>query len=118
MLRYVVALCLLALAWAQDCQVANIQVVQNFDRSRVSQKYKIVYYIMIISIFTVRCKTVSLGFVKSFSERKLYSFEYFVLSLMMKNSDSVKWTDVDFPLIVCRSMVRCSKEGPRGFVLN
>jgi len=34
MLRYVVALCLLAAAWAQDCQVANIQVMQNFDRSR------------------------------------------------------------------------------------
>ncbi|KAM7370791.1 hypothetical protein PAMP_010312 [Pampus punctatissimus] len=34
MLRYVVALCLLALAWAQDCQVANIQVMQDFDRTR------------------------------------------------------------------------------------
>ncbi|XP_051274118.1 retinol-binding protein 4 [Dicentrarchus labrax] len=34
MLRYVVALCLLALAWGQDCQVANIQVVPNFDRAR------------------------------------------------------------------------------------
>ncbi|XP_071391661.1 retinol-binding protein 4 [Centroberyx affinis] len=33
MLRYVVALCLLALCWAQDCQVANIQVMQNFNRS-------------------------------------------------------------------------------------
>ncbi|KAM6963874.1 retinol-binding protein 4 [Tautogolabrus adspersus] len=34
MLRYVVALCLLALSWAQDCQVANIQVMQNFDRTK------------------------------------------------------------------------------------
>ncbi|KAI3364829.1 hypothetical protein L3Q82_001015 [Scortum barcoo] len=34
MLRYVVALCLLALAWAQDCQVANLQVMQNFDKTR------------------------------------------------------------------------------------
>lgn len=34
MLRYVVALCLLAMSWAQDCQVANIQVMQNFDKSR------------------------------------------------------------------------------------
>ncbi|XP_061765580.1 retinol-binding protein 4 [Nerophis ophidion] len=34
MLRYVVALGLLALSWAQDCQVANIQVMQNFDRNR------------------------------------------------------------------------------------
>ena len=38
MLRYVVALCLLALSWAQDCQVANIQVMQNFDKTRVSWK--------------------------------------------------------------------------------
>ncbi|XP_028331836.1 retinol-binding protein 4 [Gouania willdenowi] len=34
MLRYVVALCLLAVSWAQDCQVANIQVMQNLDRNR------------------------------------------------------------------------------------
>ncbi|XP_061612230.1 retinol-binding protein 4 [Phyllopteryx taeniolatus] len=34
MLLYVVSLCFLALAWAQDCQVANIQVMQNFDRTR------------------------------------------------------------------------------------
>ncbi|KAK9530374.1 hypothetical protein VZT92_011879 [Zoarces viviparus] len=34
MLRYVVALGLLAFSWAQDCQVANIQVMQNFDRTR------------------------------------------------------------------------------------
>ncbi|XP_061666554.1 retinol-binding protein 4 [Syngnathoides biaculeatus] len=34
MLQYVVSLCFLALAWAQDCQVANIQVMQNFDRTR------------------------------------------------------------------------------------
>ncbi|KAM9838038.1 retinol-binding protein 4 [Aulostomus maculatus] len=33
MMRYVVSLCLLALSWAQDCQVANIQVMQNFNRS-------------------------------------------------------------------------------------
>uniref|UniRef100_A0A3Q3KPW0 Plasma retinol-binding protein II n=1 Tax=Monopterus albus TaxID=43700 RepID=A0A3Q3KPW0_MONAL len=33
MLRYVVALCLLALSWAQDCQVANIQVMQNFNKT-------------------------------------------------------------------------------------
>lgn len=46
MLRYVVALCLLALAWAQDCQVANIQVMQNFDRSRVSLIYKAEYYVL------------------------------------------------------------------------
>ncbi|XP_026171302.1 retinol-binding protein 4 [Mastacembelus armatus] len=34
MLRYVVALCLLALSWAQDCQVANIKVMENFDKLR------------------------------------------------------------------------------------
>ncbi|XP_020498398.1 retinol-binding protein 4 [Labrus bergylta] len=34
MLRFVVALCLLALSWAQDCQVANIQVMQNFNRTK------------------------------------------------------------------------------------
>ncbi|KAK5850872.1 hypothetical protein PBY51_001710 [Eleginops maclovinus] len=34
MLCYAVALCLLALSWAQDCQVSNIQVMQNLDRSR------------------------------------------------------------------------------------
>ncbi|XP_019738917.1 retinol-binding protein 4 [Hippocampus comes] len=34
MLRYAVSLCFLALAWAQDCQVSNFQVVQNFDRNR------------------------------------------------------------------------------------
>ncbi|XP_077595828.1 retinol-binding protein 4 [Stigmatopora nigra] len=34
MLWYVLSLCLLALTWAQDCQVANIQVMQNFDRTR------------------------------------------------------------------------------------
>ncbi|XP_037319569.1 retinol-binding protein 4 [Pungitius pungitius] len=34
MLRYVVALCLLAPSWAQDCQVANIQVMQDFDKTR------------------------------------------------------------------------------------
>ncbi|XP_013863050.1 retinol-binding protein 4 [Austrofundulus limnaeus] len=34
MLRYAVALCLLALSLAQDCQVANIQVMQNFTKSR------------------------------------------------------------------------------------
>lgn len=38
MLRYVVALSLLALSWAQDCQVANINVMQNFDKTRVSWK--------------------------------------------------------------------------------
>ncbi|XP_018554264.1 retinol-binding protein 4 [Lates calcarifer] len=36
MLRCIVALCLLAMSWAQDCQVANIQVMQNFDRNRYS----------------------------------------------------------------------------------
>ena len=36
MLRWFVALCTLAVCWAQDCQVANVQVMQNFDRSRVS----------------------------------------------------------------------------------
>uniref|UniRef100_A0A3Q3WTM5 Plasma retinol-binding protein II n=1 Tax=Mola mola TaxID=94237 RepID=A0A3Q3WTM5_MOLML len=34
MLQYAVALCVLALCWAQDCQVANIQVMQNFDKTR------------------------------------------------------------------------------------
>ncbi|XP_060884228.1 retinol-binding protein 4 [Labrus mixtus] len=34
MLRFVVALCLLALSWAQECQVANIQVMQNFNRTK------------------------------------------------------------------------------------
>ncbi|AWP17714.1 RBP4 [Scophthalmus maximus] len=34
MLLYAVALCLLALSWANDCQVANIQVMQNFDKTQ------------------------------------------------------------------------------------
>jgi len=34
MLRFVVALCLLAVSWAFDCQVSNIQVMQNFDKTR------------------------------------------------------------------------------------
>ncbi|KAM3859964.1 retinol-binding protein 4 [Diretmus argenteus] len=34
MLRCIVALSFLALCWAQDCQVANMQVMQNFDRTR------------------------------------------------------------------------------------
>ncbi|KAM4623441.1 retinol-binding protein 4 isoform 2-T2 [Polymixia lowei] len=34
MLRCIVSLCLLAVCLAQDCQVANIQVMQNFDRTR------------------------------------------------------------------------------------
>ncbi|XP_003961630.1 retinol-binding protein 4 [Takifugu rubripes] len=34
MLWYTVTLCLLAVSWAQDCQVANIQVMQNFDKTR------------------------------------------------------------------------------------
>lgn len=38
MLWYTVTLCLLAVSWAQDCQVANIQVMQNFDKTRVSGK--------------------------------------------------------------------------------
>lgn len=38
MLWYAVTFCLLAVSWAQDCQVANIQVMQNFDKTRVSGK--------------------------------------------------------------------------------
>ncbi|KAG7507444.1 hypothetical protein JOB18_034392 [Solea senegalensis] len=34
MLRFIVALCLLAVSWAQDCEVANIQVMQNFNKTR------------------------------------------------------------------------------------
>ncbi|KAJ3607403.1 hypothetical protein NHX12_024454 [Muraenolepis orangiensis] len=34
MLRWFVALCALAVCQAQDCQVANIQVMQNFDRTK------------------------------------------------------------------------------------
>ncbi|XP_028990943.1 LOW QUALITY PROTEIN: retinol-binding protein 4 [Betta splendens] len=34
MLRFLVALSLLALSWAQDCQVANFQTMQNFDKTR------------------------------------------------------------------------------------
>jgi len=34
MLRIAVLLCVLAACWAQDCQVDNIKVMQNFDRSR------------------------------------------------------------------------------------
>uniref|UniRef100_A0A668A793 Plasma retinol-binding protein II n=1 Tax=Myripristis murdjan TaxID=586833 RepID=A0A668A793_9TELE len=34
MLRYIVAFCLLAVCWAQDCQVDNIQVMQNFNRTK------------------------------------------------------------------------------------
>lgn len=43
MLGFVVALSLLAVSLAQDCQVANIQTMQNFDRTRVSQMYKEMY---------------------------------------------------------------------------
>ncbi|KAM9774043.1 retinol-binding protein 4 [Syngnathus typhle] len=39
MLWYVLCLCFLTLAWAQDCQVSNIQVVQNFDRNRYAGKW-------------------------------------------------------------------------------
>lgn len=38
MLRYAVTFCLLALTLAQDCQVQNIQVKENFDRHRVSSR--------------------------------------------------------------------------------
>ncbi|KAJ4940145.1 hypothetical protein JOQ06_026454 [Pogonophryne albipinna] len=34
MLHYAVALCLLAVSWAQDCQVSSVQVMQNFDKTR------------------------------------------------------------------------------------
>ncbi|XP_034049037.1 retinol-binding protein 4 [Thalassophryne amazonica] len=34
MLRYVVAFGFLVVCWAQNCQVANIQVMQNFNKSR------------------------------------------------------------------------------------
>jgi len=34
MLPFAVALCLLALSWAQDCKVSNIQVMKDFDRTR------------------------------------------------------------------------------------
>ncbi|KAM9817536.1 retinol-binding protein 4 [Neosynchiropus ocellatus] len=36
MLRYILVLGVFALSCAQDCQVANIQVMQNFDRTRYS----------------------------------------------------------------------------------
>jgi len=42
MLRYVVALCLVAVSWAQapqDCQVANIQVMENLDRTRYAGQW-------------------------------------------------------------------------------
>ncbi|CDQ61604.1 retinol-binding protein 4 precursor [Oncorhynchus mykiss] len=39
MLRICVALCALATCWAQDCQVSNIQVMQNFDRSRYTGRW-------------------------------------------------------------------------------
>lgn len=41
MLRYAVTFCLLALALAQDCQVQNIQVKENFDRHRVSSRTRL-----------------------------------------------------------------------------
>ncbi|KAK5905976.1 hypothetical protein CgunFtcFv8_001880 [Champsocephalus gunnari] len=34
MLHYAVALCLLAVSWAQDCQVSSVKVMQNFDKTR------------------------------------------------------------------------------------
>ncbi|XP_062381616.1 retinol-binding protein 4 [Sardina pilchardus] len=34
MLFVFASLCLLATCWAQDCQVANVQVMQNFDKTR------------------------------------------------------------------------------------
>ncbi|XP_062270327.1 retinol-binding protein 4 [Platichthys flesus] len=34
MLLYAVALSLLAVSWADDCQVSNVQVMQNFDRTK------------------------------------------------------------------------------------
>uniref|UniRef100_A0AAY5LDI6 Plasma retinol-binding protein II n=1 Tax=Esox lucius TaxID=8010 RepID=A0AAY5LDI6_ESOLU len=39
MLRICVALFVLATCWAQDCQVANIPVMQNFDKSRFAGKW-------------------------------------------------------------------------------
>lgn len=52
MLRYAVALCLLALSCAQDCQVANIQVMQNFTKARVSKKYNTVLRYYFKSVLT------------------------------------------------------------------
>ncbi|KAG7325521.1 hypothetical protein KOW79_011837 [Hemibagrus wyckioides] len=34
MLRLTIALCVLAIGWAQDCQVSNIPVKENFDKHR------------------------------------------------------------------------------------
>lgn len=81
MLLYVVALSLVALSWAQDCQVANFQVMQNFDRNRVSWSY------IVISL---------------------------TLNILCLNAE---WC-VDFSFTVCRNMVCCRQEGPRGFVLT
>lgn len=36
MLRFTIALCVLALGWAKDCQLSNIKVKENFDKYRVS----------------------------------------------------------------------------------
>lgn len=41
MLRYAVTFCLLAFTLAQDCQVQNIQVKENFDRHRVSSRARL-----------------------------------------------------------------------------
>lgn len=39
MLRLTIALCVLAVGWAQDCQVSNIPVKENFDKRKVSKAF-------------------------------------------------------------------------------
>lgn len=37
MLRLTIAFCVLALGWANDCQLSNIKVKENFDKYKVSK---------------------------------------------------------------------------------
>lgn len=61
MLWYVVALCLLGVSWAEDCQVANIQVMQHFDKTRVSRKIPRVALCSVLLCNDAKYSDLSLG---------------------------------------------------------
>lgn len=96
MLWYAVVLCLLGVSWAQNCQVANIQVMQNFDKTRVSQKHNQSSSTLQFSVLL--CKVI-LG------------TQYSVQVLRF----SFGWAHL---LQVRRDVVCCGKEGPTRPVLT